>query len=236
MVIGGLQKVTLVDYPGKIACTVFLSGCNFRCPFCYSKELVLPEEIKNHPQMDEDYFFEFLNGKKNLLEGCVLCGGEPTIYGEELIDFVKKIKEKEFLVKLDTNGTNPDVIKKLIDEKLVDYIAMDIKGPLNQEKYELSSGIKGINLAKIKESISLIKDSGIGYEFRTTIVPGLHAREDIIKMVEDISPADKYYLQNFRAEKGVIDSKLDNVRPFEDEFVKSIEEEIKNKFRIFKIR
>ncbi|MDD5098138.1 MAG: anaerobic ribonucleoside-triphosphate reductase activating protein [Candidatus Pacebacteria bacterium] len=236
MVIGGLQKVTLVDYPGKIACTVFLSGCNFRCPFCYSKELVLPEEIRIHPQIDEDYFFHFLDGKNNLLEGCVLCGGEPTIYGQELVDFTRKIKEKEFFVKLDTNGTNPDVIKKLIDEKLVDYIAMDIKAPLNKEKYEINSGTKGVALEKIKESIFLIKNSGINYEFRTTVVHGLHSREDIIQMAEDISPADKYYLQNFRAEKGVIDSKFDNVKPFEDDFMKSIEEEIKNKFKVFKIR
>lgn len=235
MKIGGLQKVTLVDYPGKLACTVFFSGCNFRCPFCYSKELVLPEEIKKQPEISETEFFNFLEEKRGLLEGCVLCGGEPTIYGEELVSFAKKIKSKGFVIKLDTNGTDPKIIKRLIDEKIVDYIAMDIKAPLKKEKYSSAAGTN-VDIEKIKESVELIKNSGIDYEFRSTIVPLIHSKEDIIQMAKDISPSKRYFLQGFRGEKGVIDEKLNNVRPFPDEFLKEIEREIKSYFDVFKIR
>ena len=235
MTIGGLQKVTLVDYPGRLACTVFLSGCNFRCPFCYSKELVLDQEIKNHPQISEDYFFDFLTGKKGLLDGCVICGGEPTIHGEALIEFLRKINKLGFLIKLDTNGTHPEVIKRLIDEKLVDYIAMDIKAPLIKEKYEEACGMV-VDISKIKESISIIKDSGVEYEFRTTVVPGIHTAEDIIKIANDIAPASKYFVQRFRGEKGTLDKRFEAVIPFPDEFYKNIEKEIKDFFTIFRIR
>ncbi|MFZ3055104.1 MAG: anaerobic ribonucleoside-triphosphate reductase activating protein [Minisyncoccales bacterium] len=235
MKIGGLQKVTLVDFPGKLACTVFLSGCNFRCPFCYSMELVLPEEIRKQPEISESDFFNFLEEKKGLLEGCVLCGGEPTIHGEDLVSFAKKIKDKGFLIKLDTNGTNPDVIKRLIDEKLVDYIAMDIKAPLNKEKYSLAIGIEA-DIEKIKKTVELIKNSGIDYEFRSTIVPSIHSKEDILQMAKDISPAKRYFLQGFRGEKGTIDESFKNTRPFPDEFMKEVGEEIKSYFNFFKIR
>jgi len=236
MTIGGLQKVTLVDYPGKLACTVFLSGCNFFCPFCYSKELVVGQEIKSHPQISEDYFFDFLNEKKGTLEGCVICGGEPTIHGEALADFIRKIKKIGFLVKLDTNGTNPELIKRLIDEKLIDYVAMDIKAPITKEKYEAACGVTGFDVSKIKESISIIKDSGIEYEFRTTVVPGIHTEEDIINIANEIAPANKYFIQRFRGEKGTIDKRFENVTPFPDEFYKNIEEKIKDGFRVFRIR
>jgi pyruvate formate lyase activating enzyme len=236
MKIGGLQKVTLVDYPGKLACTVFLSGCVFRCPFCYSKELVLPEEIKKQPEIKESEFFDFLEGKRGLLEGCVLCGGEPTIYNEELYSFIKKIKDRGFLVKLDTNGTNPELLKRLIDEKMVDYVAMDIKAPLNKEKYSLATGVSNVDIDKIKESISLIKNSDVDYEFRSTIVPKIHSKEDIIQIAKDISPAKKYFLQAFRGEKGTIDEKLKDVKPYPDEFMKEVGEEIKGNFNVFKIR
>ena len=235
MTIGGLQKVTLVDYPGRLACTVFLSGCNFRCPFCYSKELVLDQEIKNHPQISEDYFFDFLNEKKGLLDGCVICGGEPTIHGESLIEFLRKINKMGFLIKLDTNGTNPDLIKRLIDEKLVDYIAMDVKAPLIKEKYEAACGMV-VDISKIRESISIIKDSGVEYEFRTTVVPGIHTAEDVIRIANDIAPASKYFVQRFRGEKGTLDKRFEAVIPFPDEFYKNIEKEVKDFFTIFRIR
>jgi pyruvate formate lyase activating enzyme len=234
MIIGGLQKVTLVDYPGKVACTLFLSGCNFRCPFCYSKELVLPEHIKNHPQLPEEFFFSFLEERKGLLDGVVLCGGEPTI-NPDLIDLCRKIKAMGFLVKLDTNGSNPEIVKKLIDEKLVDYIAMDIKAPLTQEKYNQVNGAN-IPIEKIKESIELIKNSGIGYEFRSTIVPGLHAMEDIIQMANDIAPAEKYYLQQFHGEKETIDPALSMIKPFGDEQIEEVRKQIQHLFKKFGIR
>ncbi|HOC53843.1 MAG TPA: anaerobic ribonucleoside-triphosphate reductase activating protein, partial [Candidatus Pacearchaeota archaeon] len=122
MKIGGLQKTTLVDYPGKIACTIFLSGCNFRCPFCYSKELVLPEEIEQHPEIREKELFDFLKQRKGMIDACVLCGGEPTI-NPDIGRFIKKIKDLGYSIKIDTNGYYPDKLKELIDAKLIDYIA-----------------------------------------------------------------------------------------------------------------
>ena len=126
MLICGLQKVTLIDFPGLVACTVFLSGCNFRCPWCYSKELVLPQNVKSQPKISELYFFNFLKTRRGLLGGVVVCGGEPTIH-KELPGFIKKIKKMGYPVKLDTNGSNPGVLKKLIGDNLLDYVAMDIK-------------------------------------------------------------------------------------------------------------
>lgn len=186
--------------------------------------------------MSEDYFFDFLNEKKGMLEGCVICGGEPTIHGEALVDFIRKIKKESFLVKLDTNGTNPEVIKRLIDEKLIDYVAMDIKAPLVKEKYEFACGVTGFDIEKIKESISIIKNSGIEYEFRTTVVPRIHTAEDIINIANEIAPANKYFIQRFRGEKGTIDPRFENVAPFPDEFYKKIEDNVKGLFKVFKIR
>jgi pyruvate formate lyase activating enzyme len=213
--IGGLQKTTLIDFPGQIAATVFLVGCNFRCPWCYSSELVLPEKIKKQPLISQKYFFDFLKERKNLLGGVVICGGEPTLR-RDLPSFIKKIKKMGFLVKLDTNGSNPDLLKKLIKQKLVDYIAMDIKGPLvsqgsetalgriiggsKNQKYNQLTGVK-VDLNKIKKSIEIIKNSGLDYEFRTTFVPFLLTKEDILQIAREISPAKKYFLQNFLPEK-----------------------------------
>jgi pyruvate formate lyase activating enzyme len=226
MKIGGLQKVTLIDYPGKVACTVFLSGCNFRCPFCYSPELVLPEKIKNHPSIKGRDFFDFLSEKRGLLDGCVICGGEPTIYGEELIDFCKKIKEMGFSIKLDTNGSNPDVLTKAIP--LIDYIAMDIKSPLDQ-RYKEFSVIDCLD--RIKESIEIVKKSGIDYEFRTTITN--HSVDDILEIAEYLSPAKRYYLQRFIGEKENISGEKYTLK---EEDLKLIEKSIKNLFEVFKIR
>ena len=158
MKIGGLQKSTLIDYPGKIACTVFLIGCNFRCPWCYSSELVLPDKKEKQPIISEKDFFSFLGQRKDVLDGVVVCGGEPTI-NSDLSEFVRKIKKMGFKVKLDTNGSNPETIKDLINKKLIDYIAMDIKAPLESNfqfsmtdsqtnsksqisKYEKATGVK----------------------------------------------------------------------------------------------
>ncbi|MFA5086906.1 MAG: anaerobic ribonucleoside-triphosphate reductase activating protein [Candidatus Paceibacterota bacterium] len=234
IIIGGLQKVTLVDYPGNVACTVFLSGCNFRCPFCYSKELVLETEIKNQPRISEDYLFSFLQERKGLLDGVVLCGGEPTV-NPDLPELCQKIKALGFLIKLDTNGSNPEMLQKLIDEKLVDYVAMDIKAPLSQEKYNQANGV-GIPLEKIRKSIEIIKNSGIDYEFRSTIVTKLHSKQDIIQMAKDIAPAEKYFLQRFHGEKGVIDPGLADAKPFEDKDLEEIKKEVVGLFKIFKIR
>ena len=228
MRIGGLQKVTLIDYPGKIACTVFLIGCNFRCPWCYSKELVLPEAIKKHPKISKKYFFDFLKKRKGLLEGVVICGGEPTI-NKELPNFIKKIKKLGYPVKLDTNGSNPKMLKELIDEKLIDYVAMDVKLP--KEKY---FKILGQNPKKIEESIKILKESKMGCEFRSTILPAVYHEEDVVKMAKWIRNTKIYYLQQFRPEK-TIDPEYEKYKPFNKENLEKIQRKC-NKYVHTKLR
>ena len=232
MEIGGLEKSTLIDYPGRIAATVFLLGCNFRCPFCYSSELVLPEKMAEQPKIAEKAFFDFLKERQGLLEGVVICGGEPTIH-KDLPDFIKRIKDLGFLLKLDTNGSNPEMLRELMQKGLVDYVAMDIKAPLGA-KYDLATGVK-VDLDKIKESIEIIKGSGVDYEFRSTIVPSIHSKEDVIQMAKDISPAKKYYLQNFRGEK-TIDPRFEEIKPYAKDFLLEIQKEISSFFEICQVR
>lgn len=231
MIIAGLQKTTLIDYPGKISATVFFAGCNFRCPWCYSKELVLPVEIKKQPKVSAKEFFSFLKKRKGLLEGVVLCGGEPTI-NEDLPKFIKKIKELGYAVKLDTNGSNPKMLRKLIDSSLIDYVAMDVKLP--KEKYpEIFKG--KVEVKDIEESMKILKNSKIDSEFRTTIVPTVLEKEDVIKIAEWISPAKKYYLQNFRPEK-TIDPKFEKIKPYSEEYLLEIQEAISSFFEVCQVR
>ncbi len=237
MKIGGLEKLTLLDYPNKIAATVFTVGCNFRCPYCYSSEIVIPEKIKDQELILEKYFFEFLDKRKGRLEGVVICGGEPTIHFD-LIDFSKKIKEKGFLVKLDTNGSNPEVTEKLIQEKLVDYIAMDVKGP--KDKYAVMSGLdekwtKAMS-NQIEKSINLLKENKVEHEFRTTVIPGLLEKEDIKEIVDWIKPAKRYFLQNYRVDKETINPSFMKKKPYSEEFLEEIKKEIKDSFDICKVR
>lgn len=227
MTIGGLQKLTLIDYPGRIAATVFLSGCNFRCPWCYSSELVLPEKIKKQPKVSEKELFSFLRERRGLLEGVVICGGEPTI-NKDLPDFIKKIKKLGFLVKLDTNGSNPKMLEKVID--LLDYVAMDVKLP--KEKYLKVLGIKP---EKIDKSIKILKKNKVDYEFRTTVVPGLLEKKDILEIAKWISGAKKYYLQNFRAEK-TIDPKFEKKKPYSDKYLLEIKKAVSPLFKVCRVR
>jgi len=229
--IGGLQKTTLIDFPGRIAATVFLIGCNFRCPWCYSSELVLPEKIKKQPRISEKEFFDFLKERKGLLEGVCLTGGEPTL-NKDLASFINKIKKLGYLVKLDTNGSNPEMLKKLINDKLINYIAMDIKVP--KEKYSKAVGAK-IDTKKIEESIKILKEGKVDYEFRSTIVPSIHKKEDVIKVAEWIRGAKKYYLQNFRPEK-TIDPQFEKIKPYSKDFLLEIKKEIAKFFGICEVR
>jgi pyruvate formate lyase activating enzyme len=214
--IKGLQKTTLIDYPGKIACTVFLAGCNFRCGFCYNRNLVLDYDKMESISIDE--FFSFLDRRKGKLDGVVICGGEPC-FSDGLIEFISKIKEKGYSVKLDTNGSFPDVLLKLINDKLIDYVAMDIK------YYPFSKYGKFEN--KIKESIKLIINSGVEHEFRTTVVPNVLGKEDIINIAKSLQGAKRYYLQQFRNE-GCINKDFEKIKPYTkdemEDFYNSIKE------------
>ena len=165
MEIAGLQKLTLLDYPGKVACTVFLAGCNFRCPYCHNAELIdriLP------PEMDSDELLAFLSRRKGLLDGVCVTGGEPTLRGQELKDLIGRIKALSFSVKLDTNGTRPDLLRELVREKLVDYVAMDIKN--SPDRYAETAGIPSPALDAVRESVRFLLEGGVDYEFRTTVV------------------------------------------------------------------
>jgi len=229
--IGGLQKTTLIDYPGRLAATVFLIGCNFRCSFCYSAELVLPDKIKNQPRISQKEFFSFLKERKGLLEAITVCGGEPC-FNKDLPVFIRKIKKLGYLVKLDTNGSNPEMLKKLINEKLVDYVAMDIKAP--KEKYMKIVG-KSVNIDDIEESINILKQNKVDYEFRTTVVPAIHSKKDIIEIAKWLGPAKKYYLQSFRPEK-TIDPKFLKKKPYSKELLLEIKKEISRFFQVCEVR
>jgi pyruvate formate lyase activating enzyme len=189
MRIGGLQKCSLIDYPGKISAIVFTIGCNFRCPYCHNPELV--DETAR--EMPEEEVFAFLERRKNLLDAVTITGGEPTMH-ENLIPFIRKIKEMGFLVKLDSNGTNPEVIAQVQKEKLVDYIAMDIKAPV--DSYEKTVG-RPVNGDAIRKSIALLIGGDVPYEFRTTVVKALLPLEDFAQIGEDIRGAKRYYIQKF---------------------------------------
>lgn len=215
MVIGGLQKFSLLDYPGHLSAIVFTQGCNFRCHFCYNPMLVLPsrqDNKKGRSLISEDDFFIFLEQRKDKLDGIVITGGEPTIH-KDLPNFLEKIKALGFKTKLDTNGTNPTMLEKLIEKKLIDYIAMDLKGP--SLKYKKIVGAD-VDLAKVKKSIKIILDCNLPYEFRTTIVPGLQAREDIEKMGEMIKGARVWYLQQFKPNTNLVDKDFEKVKPYTD--------------------
>ena len=236
MKIGGLQKLTLIDYPGKIACTVFLMGCNYRCPFCYNPELVLPEIIKEHLPIPEKDFFQFLKERKEWLEGVCVGGGEPTL-SQDLPEFCQKIKKLGYQIKIDTNGSNPEMLKNLIDKKLVDYIAMDIKA--SKEKYPKVVGFKNCSkyylLDKIEQSINILKKNNVDCEFRTTVIPNLLTKKDILKIGQWISGAKKYYLQNFSPKK-TIDPKFEKVKPYPDKYILDVVKKISPFFEVCELR
>jgi len=212
MLIGGLQKSTLVDYPGKVAATVFTLGCNYHCPFCQNPELVDPEKIKKQPQIKTEAFFDFLKLRKGLLDGVCLTGGEPLIQ-PDILDFIRRIKKQGFLVKLDTNGGQPAKLKKLFQKNLLDFVAMDIKS--SQENYSKAAGVK-VNLKDIQKNIDLIQQSGVDYEFRTTVAPGIIDKKEIEKIGQWLKGAKKFALQQFRTEK-TLDKSWQKIKPYSDE-------------------
>lgn len=191
MKIHGLQKMTLLDFPGRVACTVFLGGCDFRCPFCHNFELA---DGSAKPVMEEEELLAFLRKRQGLLDGVAFTGGEPCLH-KDLPALMRKIRELGFAVKLDTNGYHPRLLKEILDEGLIDYAAMDIKN--TPQKYALTCGVSDISMDTIRESIALLMNSNIDYEFRTTVVEEFHQAEDFHGIGELIRGARHYYLQCF---------------------------------------
>lgn len=194
MIIHGLQKTTLLDYPEKLAATVFTAGCNFRCPFCHNASLVL--RANKTETISEEEFFSYITKRNDILDGICITGGEPTLC-PDVDDFIKKIKDLGLLVKLDTNGTFPDKLEKLLDAKLIDYVAMDIKN--SKAKYAITAGISENSplLSNVEKSIAIIIEKAPDYEFRTTVVKELHEPSDIVEIANQIKNAKKYFLQSY---------------------------------------
>lgn len=221
MQIKGFLETSLTDYEGKVASLIFLPGCNFRCGFCFNADLVLnPEKMETIPFEAVELW---LQKNKKFVDAVVVGGGEPTMH-KDLPELFEKLKKLGFSVKLDTNGTNPEMIKKLLGMKLVDSIAMDVKTCLDKERYEKVTNTK-VDLDKIKESISILMNSGVDYEFRTTILPKLHPKEDIAELAKQIKGAKRYVLQGFRPSENMIDKGLEKEKAYSSEQLEEIARE-----------
>jgi len=221
MRIGGFQKLSLVDYPGKISCIVFTIGCNFRCHYCYVPQLVLSEKAKGLREVPLNEVFSFLEKNKGLNEAVTITGGEPTLQ-PDLPGFIKRVKEMGYSVALETNGTNFEMLKLLIEENLVDYVEMDIKNRLDFEKYNLTVGgvLNEEMFENIKKSIKFLLRGNVSYEFRTTLVKEFHRVEDVIEIAKSIKGANVYYLQNFKTGVDVIGKK--KFTPMDEESLKEM--------------
>lgn len=207
MRIGGLEHTTLIDFPGKVACILYTIGCNFRCPYCHNPELV-DETAQEIPQDD---VWKFLEERRGLLDGVVITGGEPTLH-DDLPEFIGRVKQLGFAVKLDTNGTRPAMLQKLIKSKLLDYIAMDIKAPLEMYTYTVGRPVLPETL---RTSIEIIKSSPVSYEFRTTIIKSLLSFEDMEQIGKEIRGAKTYYLQKFNGGK-ILNPQFKNKTTYSD--------------------
>lgn len=217
--IGGIEKTSLLDYPGRISTVIFTYGCNLRCAYCHNPELVI-EDFNEEKSVSEDELLNFLKTKKGKIDAVVITGGEPLLYSD-LEDLIVRIREMGFLIKLDTNGLLPIKLDDLIQKKLLDYIAMDVKYPA--EDYPIMTGIKDI-MPNIRKSIRLIMDSGIDYEFRTTYVKGIHTFRSAKYIGQMIQGAKMYYVQNFRDGK-TITKGFDSSNSFTDQELRKIKRE-----------
>ncbi len=202
MLLKGLQKLTLLDFPGKMATTVFTGGCNFRCPFCHNAALVLGDRLSESPTLPEEEFFAHIKKRQHVLEGVCVSGGEPTLM-PDLLPFLNNIKELGYLVKLDTNGYRPDVLRSAISGGLVDYVAMDIKS--SREGYARAVGLDTVDIKKIEESTELLMGGSLPFEFRTTLVRELHSPRDIVAIGEWLRGDEEYFLQTYKDSGDLID-------------------------------
>ena len=215
MKLHGFQKMTLLDYPGKVACTVFTGGCNFRCPFCHNALLVT--ELDEAEEYDEDEIIEYLRKRKGLLDGIAVTGGEPLMT-QDTVSFIRRIKAEGYAVKLDTNGSYPDRLKQLVSEGLVDYVAMDIKN--SKELYAETAGLPKLDISKIEESVSFLLEGRVDYEFRTTVVRQFHTVESITDAARWIKGAKRYFLQNFTDSGNLIGEGMSGVPKEEMELMR----------------
>ncbi|MBI5254766.1 anaerobic ribonucleoside-triphosphate reductase activating protein [Candidatus Falkowbacteria bacterium] len=230
MLIGGVQPLTLLDYPGKVAMTIFTKGCGFRCRFCYNPELVIPEQYAK--SISENDIWDLIKARQHLIDAVCLTGGEPTLQ-KDLLNFIKKLKARGLLVKLDTNGTNPDAIEQLLTEKMVDYFAMDIKAPW--KKYAQVVG-NAVDMAKVKKSAIIILNSGVEHEFRATVLAALHCSNDIVEMARQVKGANKFFIQRFKRVDKIIDPTLLNTPRLTLKELNDIKTQIKGWFKICGIR
>lgn len=203
MQIHGFNKLTLLDYPGHLAATIFLGGCNMRCPFCHNASLVT--KVSSQPVIPVEQVLEVLTKRKGVLEGVCITGGEPTLY-HDLPDLINEIKGLGYKVKLDTNGTNPSMIKSLVGEKLIDYVAMDIKN--SREKYLITSGNSHLPINLVEESATFLLSSPLPYEFRTTVVKEYHTKDDMLLIGQWLNGAEAYFLQSYEDSGDVIQAGL----------------------------
>lgn len=188
----GMQKMTLLDYPGYVACTLFTGGCNFRCPFCHNALLVL--DLDENYTIPEEEVLAFLKKRQGLLDGVCVTGGEPLI-NKDIGDFLSKVKELGFKIKLDTNGTNPALLKELVSQNLVDYVAVDIKN--SPEKYAETVGLKSFDMSPINQTVKFLMSGCVDYEFRTTVTKQFHTEKSMEEAARFIKGAKRYFLQNF---------------------------------------
>lgn len=231
MVIKGWQKFSLLDYPEKISCILFVANCNFRCPFCHNRDLVL--NSPKLPQITQKEVLSFLKKRKGQLDGVVITGGEPSLY-KDLKGFIKKIKALGYLVKLDTNGSNPEMVRDLIANQLVDYWAMDIKGPLD-ERYTKITNFK-LPIEEIRTSMGLILNSKVSFEFRTTVVPTIHDQKVLLEianqleiLMSETTNDFKWFLQTFLPQN-CLNSDFINIKPYSQKEMEQLYEEVKKVF------
>ena len=217
MLISGLQKLTLLDYPGKVACTVFTPGCNLRCPFCHNAPLVLPELVGQ--DTDEEQVLSFLRKRQGVLDGVAITGGEPLLH-KDLPSFLEKVRSLGFMIKLDTNGTFPERLMDVVSAGLVDRVAMDIKN--SPELYAKTVGLDTLDLGAIERSKEFLLGGTVDYEFRTTVVRGLHTRESIVGAAQWIAGAKEYYLQQFKDSGQII--AIDGLSAYDEKEMHSLAE------------